>query len=185
MARPALKSEHPVHVTLRIVGGRPSLRETRAHHALLRCFHAGRERFGFRLTQYSIQSNHLHLIVEADDKRALSRGMQGLGRRISWALSKLWNRRGRVFADRYHATALKCPRQVRNALRYVLHNARRHGIYFAGPDPYGSGRWFNGWNDRPAQNIDPRRSPLAQARTWLQTSGWFRHGPLSSNGARP
>ena len=103
--------------------------------------------------------------------------MQGLNRRISWALSRLWHRKGRVFDDRYHATILESPRQVKNALRYVLNNARHHGCAFRGPDPVSSARWFEGWADDTGA---PGGSPLAQATTWLLRVGWhLRHGPIS------
>ena len=177
-ARPELKARFPVHVVLRVVRGRPSLRERGAHHALLACFVKSANRFGMRVNEYSVQSNHIHLIVEADGTASLSKGMQGLNRRIAWALSRLWHRRGRVFADRYHATILQTPCQVKNTLRYVLHNARKHGSSFQGPDPFSSGEWFDGWNDY-APAIESRGSPLARATTWLQRIGWLeKHGPI-------
>lgn len=75
-------------------------------------FAAGSERFGFRLRQYSVQSDHRHLVVEGKDRRALSRGMQGLLIRIAKGLNRLWGRRGTVFADRYHDRILRTPREV-------------------------------------------------------------------------
>ena len=75
------------------------------------------------MIHYSIQRDHLHLIVEAADTERLSRGMQGLLGSMAKRLNKLWSRMGRVVADRFHDRILKTPRQVRNALRYVLNNA--------------------------------------------------------------
>lgn len=95
--------------------------------------------------------------------------------RIARALNRLWSRAGAVFADRFHCRALKSPREVRNALNYVLQNAAHHRIHFAGPDPCSSGEWFEGWKhellERPLC-----ASPLTRARTWLLTIGWRRHG---------
>src|SRR5688572_19214074 len=85
--REALASRFPVHVTARISAGLPSLRRDETRRALERAFASGSERFGFRLIHYSIQSTHLHLIVEAADARALSRGMQGLSIRVARALN--------------------------------------------------------------------------------------------------
>jgi hypothetical protein len=146
----------------------------------MRCFAAGCERFGFRLVEYSIQSNHVHLIAEADDNRALGRAMQGLCRRIACALQALWSTRGGVFDGRYHLEPLATPTQVRNALRYVLHNCARHGFRYVGePDPLSSGRWFTGWSDR-APGPRPRSAPTASARSWLLNVGWKRRGRLSA-----
>ena len=171
--RPRHAARDPLHVTVRLRDGLPSLREKAARHRILSAFAAGRERFGFRLTQYSLQSNHLHLIAEAQDRRALSRGMQGLLVRLAQALNRLWKRAGSVFADRFHARALRTPREVRAALLYVLQNARHHGWKLRGIDPCSSGPWFDGWNRQTAIAPDP---PVTRARTWLLCAGWRRHG---------
>ena len=93
---------------------------------LLRAFEAGRDRFGFRLVHYSVQSNHLHLIAEAEDREALIRGLQGLGVRIAKRMNRALDRSGSVLVDRYHVRALETPNEVRMALRYVINNALRH-----------------------------------------------------------
>ena len=100
--RTRFAARFPVHVTVRLRKGLPSLRRKRAWRVLRRCFAKGGERFGFRLIQYSVQSNHIHLIVETRNRRALSRGMAGLSIRIAKGLNRVWRRRGKVFADRFH-----------------------------------------------------------------------------------
>jgi len=163
----------PVHVTLRLSAGLPSLRRSLVRDRVLRALGEGRERFGFRLTQYTLQSNHLHLIVEADDRVALSRGMKGIAVRVARTVNRLWKRSGSVFSDRFHARALRTPREVRSALLYVLHNARHHGLRLLGVDPYSSGPWFDGWKQGLVLATE---CPAARARTWLLREGWRRHG---------
>ncbi len=177
LQRDKLAARHPVHVTLRLQKGLPTLRKKRPYRAILRCFAAGCERNGFRLVHYSVQSNHLHLMVEAKDRTALSRGMQGLCIRIAKALNRLWERKGSVFADRYHDRILRSPREVRNALRYVLNNAMRHGIMEIG-DMFSSARWFDGWSGMRKGVVSDLTRPLALARTWLLTTGWRKGGLL-------
>ena len=100
----------PVHVTLKICRGLPNLRTPRAYRVLERAFRAGKEKKDFGLCQYSVQRDHLHLIVEANDRRALACGMQGLAIRIAKALNKhLHGRRGSVFSERYFARSLLKP----------------------------------------------------------------------------
>ena len=136
--------------------------------------------------QYSIQSSHVHLLCEAVDRAALSKGMQGLLIRISKALNKLWERRGSVFTERYHEHILRTPREVRNALAYVLNNVWRHlrgarpskgSDTASGLDEFASGLWFDGWRERPRtasmKGVDP---PVAAPHTWLVLTGWRRHG---------
>jgi REP element-mobilizing transposase RayT len=122
-----------VHVTLRVRRGISSLREQALFARVRLALNAGKERFGFALVQFSVQRDHLHLIAEARDRRALSRGLQGLSIRVARAVNRALEREGRVFADRYHARALKTPRAVRLALRYVLLNVRKHARGPQGP----------------------------------------------------
>src|SRR5688572_6832780 len=126
--REQLDPHLPVHVTLRIVQGLRTVRSGLPYHVLRLAFAKGHARDGFRLVHYSVQSNHLHLIVEAKDRPSLSRGMQALQVRSARALNRIWKRTGSVFADRYFDRILKSPRQVRNALCYVFNNARKHGL---------------------------------------------------------
>ena len=179
--RPRHDARHPVHVTLRAVQGLRSLRAENVFPALRRNLGAS-SRHGFRVVHYSVQGNHLHLIVEADDKQKLARGMQGLGIRLAKAVNRLLGRCGAVWSDRYHARALRTPREVRNGLVYVLLNARKHGAIGRGIDPCSSGTWFDGWRERIGAPACP--SPVARARTWLLTVGW-RRGGLVSMGEAP
>jgi REP element-mobilizing transposase RayT len=182
-ARAALARCHPCHVTLKVRRGLPSLRSVRLVRELERSFAAACDRGRFRLVQYSIQSDHLHAIVEATSARDLACGMKSLGSRLARAVNRVFRRRGPVLADRYHRHALRTPREVRNALAYVLLNARHHLAKTgralsraAVVDPASSGRWFSGWNRRfhPAPSSLP--PPVAAPHTWLLRVGWRRHG---------
>jgi hypothetical protein len=104
--------------------------------------------------------------------------MQGLLVRVARALNALWNRRGAIFSDRFHARALRTPREVRAALVYVLQNARHHGLRLFGVDPFSSGPWFEGWKTRLAGLLDLPAKATAAARTWLLCEGWLRHGRI-------
>ena len=169
-----------VHVNIRLKDGLPRLRNKRTFRVLKECFALGGSRFGFRLLHYSVMGNHIHWIVEADDRKALSRGMQGLLVRIARALNRLWGRSGTVFSDRYHDHVLRSPREVRNAVQYVLNNARKHGIRLIEKlDPFASGGWFDGWATRDrVPRWPPEESPLARARSWVMTRGLRRVPPL-------
>lgn len=169
----------PSHVTLRVRPGVPSLRSVKIVRELERSFSHGCDRGDFRLVHYSLQGNHVHLVVEAAHRRALSRGMKAVGARLARAVNRVFGRRGPVLADRYHARTLKTPREVRNALRYVLLNARRHAKKLAGAarlDLASSARWFDGWTVSPLCSHAEAIRPVARARTWLLRTGWRRHG---------
>ncbi len=175
--RPTTTARNPVLITTRLVAGLPNLRRERTLVLLRDALASGADRFGFRLVEYSIQSNHLHFVAEGEDARSIARGMQGLLVRVAKALNRHWGRRGKVLVDRYHAHVLGTPREVRNALVYVLQNARKHGAQLTGIDACSSGPWFQGWRDRIARTP----SPIAAARSWLMTIGWRRGGLLFAN----
>ena len=135
--RPPLKARFPVHVTWRMRDGVWNLRSRRCFKALATAFWGGANRFGFRLVHYSVQGNHVHLLVEANDEKSLSKGMNGLGTRIARRLNRVMRRKGKVLDDRYHGRILRTPTEVRRARSYLLQNASKH-YGRPGPDPYTS-----------------------------------------------
>jgi REP element-mobilizing transposase RayT len=153
----------------------------------------------FRIVHISIQQNHVHLLVEADTKTALSRGMQSfqisaakhINRELSVRARLPRRRRGSVFPDRFHQEIIKSPRQARHTLSYVLNNWRKHGEDRTGDacgwnvDPFSTGVLFRGWRetaDRPfmwkwRDTYDPMF--VYRPRTWLLREGWQKHGLIS------
>jgi REP element-mobilizing transposase RayT len=177
--------EHPHHVTIRIVDDVPSLRSPEAFACILDVFRAARGRFGFHIVEFSVLANHVHLIVECDDKDSLTRGMRGLNTRLAKRLNKVFKRRGKLVAHRFHARALATPLEVKNALSYVLLNYRHH-VRTAGRrlpsrwiDSRSSGIAFAGWREPPHDGGAPPDLGTAHARTWLLRAGWRKHGPLA------
>jgi REP element-mobilizing transposase RayT len=165
-----------VLVTLKLRDGLRTLRCEREHDVVKRAFAACSKRGDLRVIEYSVLSNHLHVIAEASDERRLARGMLSLSVRIARGLNQMWKRAGRVFADRYHARILTTPRAVRTALVYCIQNARKHGSWLAKmPDVFSSGPWFDGWKSVDRRHAHSSRW-LARARTWLLSIGWRRHG---------
>jgi hypothetical protein len=128
----------------------------------------------------------VHLIVEATSNRDLACGMKSIGARVARAVNRIFARRGPVLADRYHRHVLRTPREVRNALAYVLLNARRHLAKLGRKlcptgsiDPASSGCWFSGWIRGAEPDLLRGPPSVASPRTWLLSAGWRRHGLLS------
>lgn len=192
VTRPKHVERHPVHVTLR-----SEVRQLRhpfifptVRIALDRAAKNAPERF--RIIQWSVQYDHIHLLVEAADTRELSRGVQGLAVRVARYVNDFLGRRGRFWADRWHGRELTSPRAVRNALLYVLANFRKHARATVAPgvDAFSSGMHFDGWHPRERLRLvtvqgaerpppsDPRSPCVTPARSWLAKVGWRRHGEL-------
>jgi REP element-mobilizing transposase RayT len=214
-ARPAHRREHPVHVTLRarVRGLRAQRVFAGIREALGRANHRDRTWSALGVVDFSVQTDHVHMLVEASDTASLRRGMRGLVIRLARAINKVLQRKGPVWGDRWHGVALTSPRQVKRALAYVLMNHGKHipasGHLAATPwiDPCSSALWFDGW--RPGAELpgpappspappspappspapspplpsSPEGRPTIEPSTWLRRMGWRRHGLLSPRDA--
>ena len=182
--RPELSPNHPVHVTMKIDRRRPELRNHRIYRVVRRVLFAMIAHDGFRVVHISIQNNHLHLIIEAENRAALTRGMRSLTMRLQRGIA---GKRGNLFPWRYHATQIKTARQARRTLAYVLNNWRRHRLDWddrgrhlpAKLDEFSSAVSFDGWQGgafRVPAGHEPL--PVARPRTWLLRVGWTSYGRI-------
>jgi REP element-mobilizing transposase RayT len=175
----------PIHVTVRMQSDVARLRNFELCAVLRRAFVYGCKKDQFRICQFSIQGNHIHLICEARDNDALARGIQGWAVRVARGLNGKLGRRGRVLADRYHSEIIETPRHCRATLCYVLQNARRHrerlDPAFHGMDPFSSAWWFDGWKDAGWREglLPPDMRTVADPESWLLRAGWRRHGLIA------
>ena len=192
LPRPRLTKHQPVHVTVRVVDELAALRDRDCYQAIRRAMMRVYARRDCQITGVSVQGSHIHLLVEADSGRALSRMMQALqisaARHLNRAYAKRVGvakpRRGQVFADRYNEEIIDNPRQARHAWSYVLNNWRKHGEQRAEAmsvftiDPFSSAIAFHGWTepiDEPwLASYEPL--PVRPPRTWLLATGWRRYG---------
>lgn len=171
----------------------PSFRAQLVYETILGELRDAKHR-GVRVVHYSIQDNHLHLMVEGEDRGDLSKQMCRLFSRIAMAVNRVARRHGALFRDRHHRVELANPTQVRNALVYILFNNRKHangadqmsgdarGLF----DAFSSAAWFEGW--APEARPPPEILTLARAhsptdtasrpRTWLARFGW-REGRIA------
>jgi hypothetical protein len=183
--RPRLRAGVPVHISLRVGREAAGLRRRKQHQAIRAVMRKTGCTEGFRICHYSIQGTHLHLICEATDERLLARGVQVFSSLVARRINQLLGRRGKVFADRYHCHSLTTPREVRNALSYVLNNWRHHGEdrgTWWKTDPFSSADAFDGWTIGVVEPPSPRDgpAPVAPPETWLLTTGWRLYHSLVS-----
>jgi putative transposase len=195
--RPEVNGSQALHVVMRVVPAVGSLRRRVMYKAMRDATITAALRERFRIVHVSLQRTHVHMLVEAENKQALGRGMQGFqisaARHINTALgNERGRRRGAVFADRYHLVVIRSPRQARHALSYVLSNWRKHGEDQRGlarswlVDPFSSGCLFPDWSELEGRALMwPTREtydPLVvfRPRSWLLREGWKRAGAISA-----
>jgi REP element-mobilizing transposase RayT len=154
-----------------------------------------REPARFRVVHFAVTDDRVHLIVEAADERALSAGMRSVSIRIARSLNQLLDRRGKIWADRWHGRALRTPKDVRRALLYVLANFRLRARPAPPPgiDPFSSAAWFDGFRGdagvpsfagRPLPDSD-ERPPVSPPRSRLLASSWRKQGLIGLSEAPP
>ena len=195
--RPVLRATQPVHVVIRVVPDVGSLRRRQMYAAIREATIMAAKRDDFHIVHASIQGTHVHLLVEAQNRTALAKGMQGFqisaAKQLNRAVSERrgQRRRGSVFTDRYHARALSSPREVRNCIAYVLNNWRHHGEHrarFAASwkiDPYSSAVGFWGWKELAKSPSLFEPPPTYRAlvvwlpKTWLLRESWVPRGAIS------
>jgi REP element-mobilizing transposase RayT len=197
--RPYLHARYPVHVVLRVVADVGTLRRRCAYQAIREATLITARREDFRIVHLSLQRNHVHLLVEADNQRALAAGMQGFqisaAKHLNAAISKGRpgpRRKGTVFPDRYHAEIITSPRQARHTLSYVMNNWRKHREDYKAPmsgwtiDWFSSAAMFPGWAEYADEPFlwrgPPTYDPLMVRRpqTWLLAEGWKKSGTITS-----
>ena len=103
---------------------------------------------------------------------------------IAKRLNHLWGqRKGTVFSERYHAREISTPTQARNALLYVLSNARKHAAERGARlptrwvDPFSSARQFDGW----MQPVRSEPGVVTPPASWLLRIGWRRRGSIDAH----
>jgi REP element-mobilizing transposase RayT len=186
-----------MHITVRVVPEVGSMRKRAMYKAVREATIVAAVRERIRIVHASIQRTHLHLLVEAADNQALARGMQGflisVARNVNTALGDgVRRRRGKVFADRYHARVITSPRQARHSLAYILSNWRRHKEDQQGlartwlVDPFSSAISFPDWEELADKDlmwpIRETYDPLVVRRpeSWLLREGWKKAGSISA-----
>jgi REP element-mobilizing transposase RayT len=193
LKRVEVTGKEPVHVTLRVQPGVRSLREPKVFAAVRSGLVAGRRRVGFRLVHFSVQRDHVHLLVEASHRHALARGLQGLSIRIARAVNRVLGRHGRLFGDRYQSRVLSSPEAAKAALAYLLLEARTDRRRSGAPalDRCSSAQWFEGFAGQRVGSPVVRRevargapdTPVVPAKSWLLTVGFKRAGLIAASDA--
>ncbi|HEY4244940.1 MAG TPA: transposase [Kofleriaceae bacterium] len=174
--REEVRASWPVHVTMRVAYGL-YLRKRSIWRAIAKATTAAAKTI--RVVHASVQHDHLHVLVEASDRAALTKGMLAFQVSAAHWINRAAKRSGRVFPDRYHAHVIKTPREARSAIRYVLSNWRKHGEAAHcrwAIDPFSTGYAF--WaEERPPRDYEPL--PIAAPGCWLLRIGWQRAGAIS------
>ncbi|MEQ1876765.1 MAG: transposase [Bdellovibrionia bacterium] len=192
MKRPAIDRRYPLHVTWRLRKDLPDLRDDRYLNAFREAA-TNAKGLGLRILHFSLESNHIHMMIEADSGAKFADGMRSLGCSLGKRVRRLTNETksrpttGSVFAGRYHVRVFKTPTETRNALEYVLLNHAKHRQFVEHVDVYSSGFYFRDWKKllgkrysnilkEQVEGSDRLRlhPTLSEPKSWLAQTGWTK-----------
>jgi REP element-mobilizing transposase RayT len=135
-SRPSISGKTPLHITVKLLEFFQYLRNKSIAKAFKKAIICARKQ-GLRIIHYSLQDGHAHIIVEADNNEILSSGMQAFGISFAKNVRKHFFENikdkndatppSQVYKERYYIHILTTPREVKNAIAYVLRNSYRHG----------------------------------------------------------
>ena len=114
--REKISKRTPVHINFRL---NQKVRTEKGLEALKAAI-SNSQKF-FSVIHYSVQSNHIHLILEAENNQLLTKGMRSFAVTFAKHLGK-----GSIQKERYHLHVLKGKRETQNAFRYVIFNEVHH-----------------------------------------------------------
>lgn len=137
IARDVIKKNTALHLTVKIEREKAGLRNKDILKALQSAIFRARLK-GLRILHYTLEYDHVHLLVEADNNQMLATGMQSFGICFSKGINRIKRLVGRVFQTRYHFRKLKSRNEIRNAFNYIVGNSIKHKKAISILSPYNS-----------------------------------------------
>ncbi|MBC7430062.1 MAG: transposase [Bacteriovorax sp.] len=126
-----------MHLTIKVREYKADIKSKRIlralHHAIIRA-----RLKKLKVIHYTLEYNHVHLLVEASDHKVMHRGMQALGISLSKSINKIKCLKGTVYKHRYHLKRLTSTQQLKNVLHYIFNNGIHHKRTSSILDPYNS-----------------------------------------------
>jgi REP element-mobilizing transposase RayT len=97
-----------------------------------------KKRFGLKVLNFTVTSNHIHLLVYDGNVNVIPKSIQLIAGRTGREYNQRKKRKGAFWEDRYHATADKTGKHLLSCLAYIDLNMVRAGVV---PHP---GEWWYG-----------------------------------------
>ena len=118
---------HVWHITHRCHKQEFLLKFFRDRRRWIHWLYEAKKRFGLCVLNYCVTSNHIHLLVKDTGNETIPRSMQMVAGRVAQEYNARKNRRGALWEDRYHATAVEADSHLMRCLVYIDLNMVRAG----------------------------------------------------------
>lgn len=137
ISRPTLRRPSSLHLTVKVLRNKAEIKNKSVLKLLRHAIQRARLQ-GLKIIHYSLEYDHVHLLIEAENNHILGKGMQALGVSLSKGINRLKNLKGAVYKHRYHFRQITSPRQLKNVLGYIFNNGVKHGTASSIVNPYNS-----------------------------------------------
>ena len=135
--RPKISRLTTLHLTIKVRSNKADIKSKKILKALHHAIKRARLK-KLRVIHYTLEFNHLHLLIECESHKTLHQGMQAFGISLSKAINRIKKLKGTVYKHRYHLKKLATRRELKNALHYIFNNGKKHKRTNSILDPYNS-----------------------------------------------
>jgi len=120
---------HVWHITHRCHKKEFLLKFARDRRRWLQWLFEAKKRYGLCILNYTVTSNHIHLlVVDAGGREVIPKSIQLIAGRTGQEYNQRKNRNGAFWEDRYHATAVSSGRHLIQCIVYIDLNMVRAGV---------------------------------------------------------
>lgn len=124
-SRPVISKPASLHLTIKVKRNKADIKN-KAVLAILKKAILNARLKGLKVIHYSLEFDHVHLLIEADNNKILGKGMQAFGVTLAKAINKLWRLGGGVYKHRYHFRRITGSKDLRNVMNYIFKNGVKH-----------------------------------------------------------
>ncbi|MEZ4599017.1 MAG: transposase [Syntrophotaleaceae bacterium] len=117
------------HITHRCHKKEFLLKFAHDRHRFVAWLREARNRFSLQILNYTVTSNHVHLLVKDNvEASSIPPAIQLVAGRVGQEYNQRKRRKGAFWEDRYHATAIESGEHLRRCLVYIDLNMVRAGV---------------------------------------------------------
>jgi REP element-mobilizing transposase RayT len=125
ISREDIKKPTSLHLTIKVRENKADIKNKQILKALHHSIKRARMK-RLKIVHYTLEYNHIHLLVEAEIKQLVHQGMQAFGISLAKKINTIKRLKGTVYKHRYHLRKINSPRDLKNVLHYIFNNGIHH-----------------------------------------------------------
>jgi Transposase and inactivated derivatives len=143
------------HVTARVNNREFLMKEENAKSLFLKILKKAQTKFSFRLDNFVVMENHVHLIIKPEGAEKLSRIMQWILSVFAMTYNRRFGRTGHFWGTRFFSRIINSLRQYLIISHYIDDNPVRSGLADKPVNWKFGGAWYRRRKKRRSQDPSP------------------------------